>query len=472
MSEILWTAQELVSIDAKFLPEVRPDFSVNGISIDSRSVKPGELFVALRSARDGHEFVNAAIAAGACAALVDHVPDATTGAPLLIVEDTLKGLERLGGKARERSSALRIAVTGSVGKTGTKEALKIALGASGKTHASESSYNNLWGVPLTLARMPRESAYGVFEIGMNHSGEITPLSLQVRPQAAIITTVEPVHLEFFDSVEEIAEAKAEIFAGLELGGTAILNLDNPHFARLKMRAEQAHARIVGFGEHPDADARLVSIELGPEGSKIRARILGTDVSYELSSPGRHVARNSLAVLAGVSVLGADVGHAAHALSALKPAPGRGVRTQIAFAGGAVTLIDESYNANPASMRAAIANLALLASKGGRRIVVLGDMLELGPRGAELHSALVDAVEAARIDLVYLCGPLMKHLYDRLPVSRRGAYAPSSAELAPQITASLRVGDAVMIKGSLGSRMKYIVDRVRAMDETPKTASGG
>jgi UDP-N-acetylmuramoyl-tripeptide--D-alanyl-D-alanine ligase len=464
MVEPLWDVRELVKAGGRFLSAPAPSFAVSGVSIDSRTLEPGDLFVAIKGARDGHEFVAQAFANGAAAAMVDHAPEGLAGgAALLLVEDTLKGLERLGAIARERAPAQRIAVTGSVGKTGTKEALKVALAASGPTHASAASYNNLWGVPLTLARMPRAARYGVFEIGMNHPGEITPLSRQVRPHAAIVTTVEPVHLEFFDSVEEIAEAKAEIFAGLEPGGAAILNRDNPHYARLAMRARDAGAEIIAFGEHAEADARLEAIELGPDGSRIRARILGREVSYSIASPGRHVARNSLAVLAGVAALDADLPAAAAALSALKPPPGRGARAEIQLAAGALILIDESYNANPASMRAAIANLALLAPKGGRRIAALGDMLELGPRAGELHAGLADAIEEAGIDLVFLSGPMMRHLYDRLPESRRGAYAPNAAELAEAVAANVASGDAVMVKGSLGSRMKTVVERLQRMN---------
>jgi UDP-N-acetylmuramoyl-tripeptide--D-alanyl-D-alanine ligase len=465
MLEPLWTAKELAASGARFDPEPAAHFAVSGVSIDSRSLKSGDLFVALRHARDGHEFVAQALETGAAAAMVDHAPVPRPGdARLLFVEDTLKGLERLGAAARDRSPAKRIAVTGSVGKTGTKEALRLALAASGATHASEASYNNLWGVPLTLARMPRQTRYGVFEIGMNHAGEITPLSRQVRPHVTIITTVEPVHLEFFDSVEEIAEAKAEIFAGLEPGGAAILNRDNPHFARLALRAREAGAaRIISFGEAPDADARLEEIDLAPDGSEIRARIMGLDLSYRVSSPGRHIAHNSLAVLAGVVALGADPRAAAQALSAMRPQTGRGAPAEIALPGGPLLLIDESYNANPASMRAALANFALQSPKGGRRIIALGDMLELGPAAPELHAALVSAIESCGVDLVFLAGPMMKHLYDRLPPGLRGAYTPTAAELAEEVAAGVAPGDAIMIKGSLGSRMKTVVERLKGMD---------
>ncbi|MFZ1990462.1 MAG: UDP-N-acetylmuramoylalanyl-D-glutamyl-2,6-diaminopimelate--D-alanyl-D-alanine ligase [Alphaproteobacteria bacterium] len=473
MTKPLWTGAEILATGARFEPEnAAANFIATGVSIDTRTLKPGDLFVAIRGeARDGHEFAAQALGQGASAALVDHAIEGAKGT-FIFADDSLKGLERLGAAARDRSAAKRIAVTGSVGKTGTKEALRTALGASGATHASEASYNNMWGVPLTLARMPADTKFGVFEIGMNHSGEITPLSRLVQPHAAIITTVEPVHLQYFDSVEEIAEAKAEIFAGLVPGGAAILNLDNPHFPRLSMRAREAGARIITFGENQTADARLLAIDLGPDGSNIRARICGTDVEYHLASPGRHVARNSLAVLAGVFALGADLASAARALNSLKPPPGRGARRQISLGSGSFTLIDESYNANPASMRPAIANLALLGAQAARRIAVLGDMLELGRGSAELHAALVDPLEQAGIDAVYLCGPMMKNLFDVMPSRHRGGYAATSKELADIVAADVRAGDAVMIKGSLGSRMKLIVERLEKLDRPMRAANGG
>lgn len=465
MAETLWTASELAATGGTFDPPPRPSFAVTGVSIDSRTLRTGDLFVALHGARDGHEFVAKAFEGGAAAAMVDRpLPGLASSQPLLFVDDTQRGLERLGETARRRSTAQRIGVTGSVGKTSTKEALRLALGATGKTHASEASYNNLWGVPLTLARMPKDARFGVFEIGMNHAREITPLSQQVRPHAVIITTVEPVHLEFFDSVEEIAEAKAEIFAGLLPGGAAILPHDNPHYERLALRARERGARVIRFGEEAPAEAHFESIELGPTGSIVRARILGSTVSYRLSAPGRHVARNSLAVLAGAAVLGADLKGAADALSSVTPPPGRGARIEVPLSQGCLIVIDESYNANPASMRAAIANLALQAPQGARRIAVLGDMLELGPSSADLHASLAEPLQAAHVDLVFASGTMMKNLFDRLPQSQRAAYAPTSAEIAEAVAQTVRPGDTIMIKGSLGSRMKAVVDRLQAMGQ--------
>jgi UDP-N-acetylmuramoyl-tripeptide--D-alanyl-D-alanine ligase len=309
---------------------------------------------------------------------------------------------------------------------------------------------------------------------MNHAGEITPLTRLVRPHVAIITTIEPVHLEYFASVEAIADAKAEIFAGLEPGGVAVLNRDNPQYGRLERAAKAAGARVVSFGEHADADARLLDVSLQPESSAVHANILGVDLTYKLGAPGRHVVLNSLAVLAAVSLVEADLVLAALALAGLEPPSGRGQRITLSLSGGGSALvIDESYNANPASMRAALALLAQAAvPRNGRRIAVLGDMLELGPSGADLHRALADAILAHQIDLVFCAGPLMKSLWDALPSERRGGYADSAATLEPQIVGTIADGDAVMVKGSLGSKMGPIVKALahRYRRRTPEEAS--
>jgi len=367
-------------------------------------------------------------------------------------------LRDLARAARARSHAKVIGVTGSVGKTGTKEALRLALNADGETHASAASYNNHWGVPLSLARCPASAKYAVFEIGMNHAGEITPLTKLVRPHVAIITAIEPVHLEYFGSLEKIADAKAEIFVGLEPGAAAVLNRDNGQYGRLAAAAIAAGvARIVSFGEHGEADARLVRLSLQADCSTVQAQILGADVTYKLGAPGKHLVLNSLAVLAAVALVGADLALAALALNKLKPATGRGTRTTLQTPGGSALLIDESYNANPASMRAAIALLGQApVGKHGRRIAVLGDMLELGSQGAELHRGLGPAIEAAAVDLVFCCGPLMGSLWEALPSRLRGGYAETAAELEPAVLDAIRAGDAVMVKGSLGSKMGPIV----------------
>ncbi len=435
--------------------------STPGLSIDTRSIGAGEAFFAIKGdSRDGHDFVPAALKAGAGLAVVaaDRRAAMPADAPLLLVPDVLAGLRDLARAARARTQAKVIGVTGSVGKTGTKEALLLALSADGETHVSAASYNNHWGVPLSLARCPESARYAVFEMGMNHAGEIEPLSRLVRPQVAIVTAIEPVHLEYLGSLQAIADAKAEIFLGLEPGGAAVINRDNPQFARLKRSAGSAGVqRVVSFGEHAKADARLVKSSLHADCSTVQARILGTDITYKLGAPGRHLVLNSLAVLAAVSLVGADLALAALALAEMKPAAGRGSRITLTLRGGTALLIDESYNANPASMRAALALLGQAAvGPRGRRIAVLGDMLELGPQGAELHGGLVNSVLADGVDLVFCCGPLMRALWEALPSERRGGYAETSTALEPGLLAALRPGDSVMVKGSLGSNMAPIV----------------
>jgi UDP-N-acetylmuramoyl-tripeptide--D-alanyl-D-alanine ligase len=461
---VLWTIDEMAAAmgarRAGDLPE-----AVGGLSIDSRTVVPGEAFFAIKGdALDGHDFVATALRAGAGLAVVSNKKRAAVedDAPLLIVRDVLVALRKLARAARARAAARVIAVTGSVGKTSTKEALSLALSRDGETHASVASFNNHWGVPLSLARLPASARYAIFEIGMNHAGEIAPLAKLVRPHVAVITTVEPVHLEFFTSVEAIADAKAEIFAGVAPGGAAVLNRDNPHFERLRRRAKRAGVeRIVSFGESDTADARLIRCATQPESSTVEADIMGSRVAYKLGAPGRHLVVNSLAVLAAASIVGADLALAALALADLRPAAGRGTRLKLALHGGEALVIDESYNANPTSMRAALALLGQVPTKGmGRRIAVLGDMLELGPEGDALHAALSEAVVANAIDLVFCAGPLMKSLWDALPSERRGGYADTSALLEGEVLGAIAGGDAVMVKGSLGSRMGPIVKALK------------
>ena len=464
MSEPLWSLDAMAAaMKAERAGNLPPD--VPGLSIDTRTIKPGEAFFAIQGEnRDGHEFVEAALQAGAGLAVVVRQKMAAMpqGAPLLIADDALAGLNDLAKASRARSQAKIVAVTGSVGKTGTKEALRLVLGKQGETHASAASYNNHWGVPLSLALMPQSAKFGVFEIGMNHAGEITPLTKLVRPHVAIVTTIAPVHLEFFGTLAAIADAKAEIFLGVEPGGTAVLNADNPQFAHLKRAAQVAGVKhIVAFGESGGADAHLAKVSLQAETSTVQASILGRDVTYKLGAPGRHVVENSLAVLAAAQLLGADLALAALALADLKAPAGRGERVTLELPGGAVLLIDESYNANPVSMRAALALLGQVPMKGmGRRIAVLGDMLELGPDGAALHADMADAVTGNAVDLVFCSGPLMKSLWDALPSGRRGGYADTSAALEPEILGAIAANDAVMIKGSLGSRMSPIVKALR------------
>ena len=436
---------------------------MNGVSIDSRTIKRGDLFFAIKGERmDGHKFVGSAFDMGAAAAVVDDAfqPGSLSG-PLFRVADTLEALNALARQSRKRSKASIVAVTGSVGKTGTKEMLRKMLSASGATHASEKSYNNLWGVPLSIARMPRDSAFGVFEIGMNHAGEITPLTSLVRPHIAIVTWVAPVHIEFFKSVAEIADAKAEIFEGLEQGGTAILPASNEHFARLAAHAREKNARFVTFGEGPGVDARLLGFEAVEEGSVVSADILGTRLTFQIRARGRHLASNAIAALAASKLAGARVETAAECLARFEVPEGRGRSTAYNTAEGPVLVIDELYNANPASMRAALEVLGTTSqTKFARRVAVLGDMLELGHDGPQFHAELADAVDSSGIDLVFCAGPLMAHLYERLPQQRRGGWTQKSEDLRAVLLDRVRGGDAVMIKGSLGSRMGHLAEALR------------
>jgi UDP-N-acetylmuramoyl-tripeptide--D-alanyl-D-alanine ligase len=441
------------------------DWTATGVSIDSRSLVAGDLFVALHGPdRDGHDFVAAAFERGAAAAMIDRpLPDLPPTAPVLRVADTLRGLTALGAAARDRSGARIIAVTGSVGKTGTKEALRLALAACGPTFASAGGLNNHWGVPLSLARMPPVARYGIFELGMNHPGEIAVLTRQVRPHVAVVTTVEPAHLGFFPSIEAIADAKGEIFLGLEPGGAAVLNCDNPHYRRLAAAAERAGVgEIIGFGADPSAKVRLVDCILGQDGSMVEAALTDTVLRVRLRVPGRHWVMNALAVLAGVRAVGADVECAAAALAELEAMPGRGRRQRLAWRGGVLTLIDESYNASPAAMRAAIAVLGAAApASGARRVAVLGDMLELGEAAEDFHRDLAESLLAAKVDRVFLVGTIMGELHEALPGPMRGGLCRTADQAIPLLLASLLPGDVVTVKGSRAMGLDRIVDELRA-----------
>jgi UDP-N-acetylmuramoyl-tripeptide--D-alanyl-D-alanine ligase len=459
----LWTAQEAALATGGDLAPAA-SWAADGVAIDTRAVAANDLFVALKGPRfDGHDFVAAALSRGAAAALVARRPSDADPARLLLVPDTQAGLEALARAARARSRARIAAVTGSVGKTGTKEALAAVLGGQARTHASAGNLNNQIGMPLSLARMPEGAAYGVFELGMNHAGEIAPLSRLLRPHVAIVTTVEPVHIENFPDVAAIADAKGEIFAGIEAGGVAILNADNPYFARLASHAAACGVdRIWSFGEAQTADARLLSVALTAEGSTAEIVLRGQRLSLRINLPGRHQVQNALAVLLAAAALGADLSRAVAALATLSPVKGRGVVTDIAVGGGGITLVDESYNASPAAMRAAFSVLALRqAAEGGRKIAVLGDMLELGRQAAADHAGLAADLAAAGVDLVFTAGPLMRHLCDALPESRRGGHAGTAVALAPLVTAAVRPGDIVLVKGSAGSQMDVVVAALRA-----------
>ena len=459
----LWTSEEVARATGG---RAEGAWRAEGVSIDSRTLVPGDLFVALRGPTfDGHAFVAEALAGGAAAAVVAHRPDGLAGGPLLLVADTFRALQDLGRAARARAHARIVGVTGSVGKTGVKEALQLALGRQGSTHASLGSFNNHWGVPLSLARMSPSARFAVFEMGMNHAGEIALLTRQVRPHVAVITTVEAVHMEYFPSVEAIADAKGEIFSGLEQGGAAVLGHDNAHFERLRRLARQAGVgRILTFGRAAEADVRLrAAKEDGDQATTVEADVHGMPLTYRVGIAGGHWVTNSLAVLAAVHALGADVGAAAAALADLRPPKGRGLRTSVSLPHGRFELIDDSYNASPASMAASFEVLRRSRpADGGRRIAVLGDMLELGADAPALHAALARALVENRIDLVFTAGPLMAHLRAALPAGMRAAHRADASALAPQVAAAVRPGDVISVKGSAASRMRAVVEALLAL----------
>jgi UDP-N-acetylmuramoyl-tripeptide--D-alanyl-D-alanine ligase len=465
MTTALWTWGSLIGLTGG-RGDGAPTAPITSVSIDTRTIGPGDLFVALKDQRDGHDFVTAAFKAGAAAALVgEHYTRRDGDGALLRVEDPLRALEDMGRVARFRGKPRVAAITGSVGKTGTKEMLRACLGAVGSVHASEKSYNNHWGVPLTLAKLPAATQFGVFEIGMNHAGEITPLVRMVAPEIAVITTVEPVHLGFFASEDEIADAKAEIFLGLEPGGTAVLNRDNRHFDRLTIKAEAAGAKVVSFGTVAGSDVRAVDMDVSGKGTAVTVQVGGRTARYTVGAPGRHIAMNSLAVVAVLQHFGLDLEAGLKPLADVAAPVGRGARRVIRLAGGEVLLIDESYNANPASMRAALATLGTVPRADfPRRIAVLGDMRELGEQGAQLHRDLKAPIDDADIDLVLACGPLMRHLVDTLQGERVGGWAEKSVDLVAPLKAALRPGDVVVIKGSLGTNMAPLIKAVQDLGQ--------
>jgi len=464
MSDPLWTSEAFIEACGGV---ARGDVGteITGISIDSRTLQPGDAFIAIKGDRlDGHDYVAAALEAGASLALVagSRLEDLPDDGRYVVVDDPLEAMRGLGIAARARTNARIVAVTGSVGKTGTKEALRLALAPSGKVHASVASFNNHWGVPLTLARMPADTDYGVFEIGMNHAGEITPLVQMVRPHVAIITTVEPVHIEFFESVEKIAQAKAEIFDGLEPDGIAILNRDNKQYDLLRFLATTASVPAVHtFGRGGYEDSFLKTAVPAVDGTSVEASILGKVIAYDIGAPGAHHVQNSLAVLTAVADLGADLELGAAALGEMRAPKGRGERCLLAIGGGDVQLIDESYNANPASMRAAISVLAqAVPGSSGRRVAVIGDMRELGAAADQLHAELAGPLAEAGIDQVYCAGPHMNALWQKLPEPVKAHYREEAQDLTELLVTEVRPGDVVMIKGSLGTRMGSLVEALK------------
>ncbi len=464
----LWTSEAAAAATGG---RATTDWHCDGVSIDTRSLQPGDLFVALSAARDGHEFVAQALANGAAAALVSHIPDGVAAdAPLLIVDDVLNGLVALGCAGRARSQARVVAVTGSVGKTSTKEMLRAMLAGQGKTHASVASYNNHWGVPLTLARMPRDSAYAVIEIGMNHPGEISPLAKMAQPHVALVTTVAAVHLEAFDDVAAIAREKAAVFDGLVDGGVAVLNADIETAAVLAAAADAQGAHQVDFGETASA-WRLTDVRLSGNVTVASAQTPVAPLVFKIQSAGRHFAMNALGALAAVDALGADLALACAALGKWTPFVGRGARETLVLdpveVERTLELIDDAYNANPTSLGAALDVLAaaeVLDGIGrvgaGRRIAFVGDMKELGAQENAMHAAMASHPAMMAIDVVHCVGPLMRHLHAALPEEKRGLWCEDSATLATEARRLVDAGDVVLVKGSLSMGLSKVVDAIR------------
>lgn len=471
---VLWTSEALVDAMGGRPLGPMPE-GISGISIDSRSLQPGDAFFAIKGeAMDGHDFATAAIKAGAGVLVVAEGKLPSLGrltAPMIVVQDVLAALEKLGVAARARSSAKIIAVTGSAGKTTTKEALRHVLSAVGTVHASAQSFNNHWGVPLTLARMPGDCDYAVFEIGMNHPGEIRPLVKMVRPHVAIVTMIAAAHLGFFRNLDEIAKAKAEIFEGIEPGGAALLNRDDARWKLLDKMARAAGVEhVFGFGENARSTYKLTKCELHAGHSDITARIGGQDVVARVGAPGRHMVQNVLAVLGAAHLVEADIAKVAEALADLSAERGRGKRHVLRHPKGPITLIDESYNANPASMAAAMALLNATPVTGeGRRIAVLGDMLELGDHSAKLHAALAELIVGTGTHTVFLGGPEMRALADILPDEIKTEYRAGAEELKPLLLSTLKAGDVVMIKSSKGIGFSKLVEAL--LGKYPAEAAG-
>lgn len=478
MTAPLWTRDDAVRATGG--QPLGRGWGASGVVIDSRAVRAGDLFAALPGERvDGHEFVAQALKAGAAAALVSRRPDGLAeDAPLLLVDNVLAGLAALGRAARDRSTARIAAVTGSVGKTGSKEMLAAALAAYGPTQASQGNLNNHIGAPLSLARLAPSAGYAVFELGMNHPDEIRPLTRLVRPHVALITNVEMVHAGFFTGIEQIADAKAEILEGLEPGGVAVLNRDNDQYERLAGHAARLGiGRIVTFGADagPEAavDVRLVDCASDADGTRVVAEVAGRRLSWTVGGIGRHWALNSLGVAATLLALDLDPATGMAALAGVSAMRGRGGQVRLDLPGGPLTLIDESYNASPPAVRAALAVFAeTRPAPGGRRILVLGDMRELGAGAPAAHRGLAEAVLAARPDAVFLVGPEMRALAVALPAGLVAAHAEQSEELATIVAGAVAPGDVVLVKGSLGTRMKPIVTALEALATPPKRVVNG
>lgn len=477
----LWTSAQAAEATGG---QTTRDWQATGVSIDTRTLRPGDLFVALQAARDGHDFVAQALDKGAAAALVSRIPDGVADdAALLIVPDVLRGLEDLGRAARARTDARVVAVTGSVGKTSTKEMLRVVLSGQGRTHAAEASYNNHWGVPLTLARMPVDTQFAVIEIGMNAPGEIAPLSRMARPHVAMITTVAAAHLEAFENIEGIAREKASILDGLEPGGVAVLNGDIATTGILQERARAVGARIVTFGEAPRNHHRATDIRLIDTTTVVHGRAWRQKLLFKVMAAGRHFALNGMGVLAVVSALRLDRGLATNDLGRWRPPAGRGAREAIHMdlvdEDQVFELIDDAFNANPTSMAAALEVLAAARTDDGvgrvargRRTAILGDMLELGPDEVAMHADLGTLPMLARIDRVHCVGPLMRHLHDLLPEDRRGIWVERAEDMVARAPRLVDAGDVVLVKGSKGIRVSLVVDALRKLGHAARSSEKG
>jgi UDP-N-acetylmuramoyl-tripeptide--D-alanyl-D-alanine ligase len=447
---ILWTASEIAAATSGI---ASAPFDASGVAFDSREVGPGDLFVALGGeTTDGHRFIPQALAQGAAGVLVSEPVDG----PHVLVGDTTVALNALGSASRSRAEAQVIGVTGSVGKTSVKEALYAAFDRAvpGRAHRSLKSYNNHVGVPLSLARMPRDTRFGVFEMGMNHAGELAALTRLVRPHVALVTTVALAHGAFFANEAAIADAKGEIFQGLVPGGTAIIPYDNPHRDRLIAAARPYAGEIVTFGLSREADVSAGSGAVGVHGTQVHARLRSAELSLTVAPPGEHWVVNALAILAAVEAAGGDLPAAGLALADLPGLPGRGRRMAIPLPGGDALLIDESYNANPASMRA---TLRMLGQETARRVVILGSMRELGPDEARHHAALAALIEEAGVSLALLVGTEMKPLAEALEGRIEMVHVPDAAVAAAEAARLIAPGDAVLVKGSNSVGLASVVD---------------